>query len=72
MSFLPESLIPPDTVAYVGDSLESVYIVAWNVHQLFRAPLQLFDANVLHPLRARSRSPITGCCPRCWWRPFCG
>jgi hypothetical protein len=36
-------------VAYVGDSLESVYIVAWNVHQFFRAPLNLFDANVLHP-----------------------
>jgi hypothetical protein len=29
--------------------LESVYIVAWNVHQFFRAPQNLFDANVLHP-----------------------
>jgi hypothetical protein len=36
-------------VAYVGDSLESVYIVAWNVHQFFRAPRNLFDANLLHP-----------------------
>jgi hypothetical protein len=49
-AFLPQSLHPSDTVAYVGDSLESVYIVAWNVHQLFRAPMHLFDANVLYPL----------------------
>lgn len=48
-SFYPQSLRPRDTVAYVGDSLESVYIVAWNVHQFFRAPANLFDANVLHP-----------------------
>ena len=50
-SFLPLSLRPRDTIAYVGDSLESVYIVAWNVHQAFRAPAGLFDANVLHPHR---------------------
>lgn len=49
-SFLPLSLSPNDTIAYVGDSLESVYIVAWNVHQLFRDPLRLFDANLLHPI----------------------
>jgi len=49
VSFLPQSLRPRDTIEYVGDSLESVYIVAWNVHQLFRAPTHLFDANVLHP-----------------------
>jgi len=49
LSFLPQSLRPSDTIAYVGDSLESVYIVAWNVHQLFRAPAHLFDANVLYP-----------------------
>ena len=51
VSFLPLSLRPRDTVAYVGDSLESAYIVAWNVHQAFRAPANLFDANVLHPHR---------------------
>jgi len=51
LSFLPLSLRPRDTVAYVGDSLESAYIVAWNVHQAFRAPARLFDANVLHPHR---------------------
>lgn len=49
-SFLPLSLRPHDTIAYVGDSLESVYIVAWNVHQFFLDPLHLFDANVLHPI----------------------
>jgi len=49
-AFFPQSLHPSDTVAYVGDSLESVYIVAWNVHQLFRSPAHLFDANVLYPL----------------------
>jgi hypothetical protein len=49
-SFLPLSLSLHDTIAYVGDSLESVYIVAWNVHQAFRDPLRLFDANVLHPI----------------------
>lgn len=48
-SFVPQSLDPARAVAYVGDSLESVYIVAWNVHQLFSSPLRLFDANVLHP-----------------------
>lgn len=50
LSFLPQSLQPGRRIAYVGDSLESVYIVAWNVHQFFRAPLRLFEANVLHPL----------------------
>src|SRR5688572_17333307 len=50
-SFLPLSLRPRDTIAYVGDSLETVYIVAWNVRQAFRAPARLFDANVLHPHR---------------------
>ncbi len=49
LSFLPQSLRPRDTIAYVGDSLESVYIVAWNVHQFFRSPAHLFDANVLYP-----------------------
>lgn len=49
LSFLPQSLRPRDTIAYVGDSLESVYIVAWNVHQFFRSPAHLFDANVLFP-----------------------
>jgi hypothetical protein len=34
----------------VGDSLESVTIVAWNVHQFFKDPLRLFAANVLFPI----------------------
>jgi hypothetical protein len=48
-SFYPQSVRPQDTIAYVGDSLESVYLVAWNVHQFFRAPTRLFEANVLYP-----------------------
>ncbi|HUG53065.1 MAG TPA: discoidin domain-containing protein [Vicinamibacteria bacterium] len=48
-SFYPQSVHPRDTIAYVGDSLESVSIVAWNVHQFFRSPFRLFDANWLHP-----------------------
>ncbi len=51
-SFVPLSLRPRDTIAYVGDSLESVYLVAWNVHQAFRSPAHLFDANVLYPNEA--------------------
>src|SRR2546422_897726 len=49
-AFYPQSFRPSDTIAYVGDSLESVYLVAWNVHQLFRSPGPLFDANVLYPV----------------------
>src|SRR5262245_56200394 len=48
-SFHPQLARPGVSVAYVGDALESVYIVAWNVHQAFRSPAHLFDANVLHP-----------------------
>jgi len=50
-SFYPQSLHPWDTVAYIGDSMESVYLVAWNVHQFFRDPRHLFDANILYPNR---------------------
>ncbi|MCM2257019.1 MAG: hypothetical protein NDJ94_15310 [Vicinamibacteria bacterium] len=49
-SLQPQMARPADTIAYVGDSLESVYIVARNVHQVFSDPLRLFEANVLHPL----------------------
>ena len=45
-SLYPQSLAPGHAIAYVGDSLESVYIVAWNVHQAFRSPAHLFDANI--------------------------
>ncbi len=51
-SFLPQSLHPADTVAYVGDSVESVYIVAWNVHRFFSSPARLFDANLLDSIGA--------------------
>src|SRR5437773_10645568 len=49
-AFYPQSFHPSDAVAYVGDPVESVYLVAWNVHQLFRSPAHLFDANVLYLL----------------------
>jgi hypothetical protein len=49
-SFYPQSLAPHTAIAYVGDSLESVYIVAWNVRQAFRSPRHLFDANILYPV----------------------
>src|SRR5262245_45625505 len=49
LSFLPQSLRPHDTIAYVGDPAESVYLVAWNVHQFWRDPAHLFQANVLYP-----------------------
>ncbi len=38
-----------DGVAYVGDAVESVAIVAWNVHQFFRAPWRIFESNVFWP-----------------------
>lgn len=49
-SLQPQLARPGETIAYVGDSLESVYIVAWNVRQFFADPLRLFEANVLHPV----------------------
>jgi hypothetical protein len=49
-SLYPQSLSPRNAIAYVGDSLESVYIVAWNARQVFRNPRHLFDANILYPV----------------------
>ena len=40
---------PWDTVAYIGDSLEAVWILSWNAHQLFENPLRVLDANILYP-----------------------
>jgi hypothetical protein len=48
-AFYPQSLRPQDTIAYVGDSLECAYMVAWNTRQLFTDPTHLFDANILYP-----------------------
>jgi hypothetical protein len=48
-SFYPQSLHPGDTVAYVGDSLEAVWMLGWNVDNFFRNPLGLFEANILYP-----------------------
>lgn len=49
LSFLPQSLSPHDRIAYTGDPAESVYLVAWNVHQFWSDPAHLFHANILHP-----------------------
>ena len=49
LSFLPQSLSPHDSIAYTGDPAESVYLVAWNVHQFWSDPARLFHANILHP-----------------------
>jgi hypothetical protein len=49
LSFMPQSLRPHDTIAYLGDPAESVYLVAWNVHQFWSDPTRLFQANILHP-----------------------
>lgn len=49
VSFLPQSIRPWDTVAYIGDSTESVYIVAANVRQFFANPLRIFDAPAFYP-----------------------
>jgi hypothetical protein len=48
-SLLPQSLHPLDTLAYVGDPLETAYALAWNVRQLPHGPAALVDAQVLHP-----------------------
>jgi hypothetical protein len=52
VSFYPQSIRSADTVAYVGDSLEAVWILGWNVQNLpnvVRDPEALFDANILYP-----------------------
>lgn len=49
ISFYPQSLRPWDTLGYVGDSLESAYLIAWHAHQSVRDPLHIFDANILFP-----------------------
>jgi hypothetical protein len=49
-SLVPQSLRPWDTIGYVGDSLGSVYFVAWNARQVFQDPRRVFEANFLHPL----------------------
>jgi hypothetical protein len=48
-SFVPQSIRPWDTVAYVGDSTESTYILAANVRQVVENPLRLLDAAPFFP-----------------------
>jgi hypothetical protein len=42
--FMPDRLISP------VDPLLNSWIMAWDIHQLFRDPLHLFDANIFFPL----------------------
>jgi hypothetical protein len=49
VSFYPQSLRPTDTVAYVGDSVEAVWAIGWNVQNLANGPLAFFDAKILYP-----------------------
>jgi hypothetical protein len=48
-SFVPQSLRPWDTVAYIGDSTESAYIVEANVRQFFANPLHVLDGPAFFP-----------------------
>jgi len=50
-SFYPESRHPARTILYVGDPLESAYLMAWHGHQVLRDPRHLFDANYLYPVK---------------------
>jgi len=48
-SYYPISTEPWGHVTFIGDSLESAYIVAWNAHQVLADPWHLYDANILFP-----------------------
>ncbi len=49
VSFYPQSLSPWNTIAYIGDSLEAVWVLSWNAHQLCEDPVHILNANILHP-----------------------
>ncbi len=40
-----------DAVPDRGDPYLLSWVLAWDFHQVFRAPLRLFDANIFYPLR---------------------
>lgn len=40
-----------DGITDRGDPLLSAWILAWDQHQLFREPLEIFQANIFHPFR---------------------
>lgn len=45
----PASLSPWDAVPDLGDPVHLSYVMAWDAHQLVRAPWALFDSNSFHP-----------------------
>jgi hypothetical protein len=58
LSFLPQSLSPADTIAYVGDALDTVYGIAWSGRQVYTDPARLLETNSLHPVpRAGTLQP---------------
>ena len=48
---LRSRLPAPSSEATWKDTLLLAWVLSWDVHQLVRAPLHLFDANIFHPLR---------------------
>ncbi|HLG51408.1 MAG TPA: hypothetical protein VKY56_07210, partial [Chloroflexota bacterium] len=47
----PLILAPTDHIENWGDPLLNVWIMAWDLHQLRRDPLHLFDAPIFYPAR---------------------
>jgi hypothetical protein len=45
----PSALAPFDSVPNYGDPLHLGWVMAWDAHQLVRAPWALFDSNSFHP-----------------------
>ena len=49
LSFLPQSLSPADTIAYVGDALSTVQGIASSARQVYTDPTRLFETHTLFP-----------------------
>ena len=54
----PLSARPGDTVAYVGDSLATVYFTAENGRRIWSDPFALFSAGIAHPLVVRANDQL--------------
>jgi hypothetical protein len=51
VQLLPLSLHPADSLNDRWDCLLNTWILGWDQHQLGRAPLHLYDANIFYPFR---------------------
>ncbi len=49
VSTAPVSLAPHRLAMDDGDPLIGSWILAWNAHQVVRAPWRLFDSNTFYP-----------------------